>query len=65
VNVNAADKECVSDETLVCAHLKWGWTTSPTFGQYLDWLATYYKDEIAAGLWIQVILDLHPVHRLD
>jgi hypothetical protein len=54
-----------SDETMVCAHSKSGWTTIKTFRQYLDWLAMYYEDEIAAGYWIQLILDLYPVHRSD
>jgi hypothetical protein len=52
-----------SDETLVCAHSKSGWTRIATFLQYLDWLAKYYEDEIAAGFSIQLILDLYPVHR--
>jgi hypothetical protein len=39
-----------SDETLVCAHSKSGWTPITTFLQYLDWPVKYYKDQIAQHL---------------
>jgi hypothetical protein len=40
-----------------------GWTTKETFARYLDWLAGQYREKMALGCQLDLVLDCHSVHR--
>jgi hypothetical protein len=52
-----------SNPAIVRDHSLSGWTTKETFARYLDWLAGEYREKIAAGCPLHLVLDCHSVHR--
>jgi hypothetical protein len=52
-----------SNPAIVRDHSLSGWTTKETFARYLDWLAGQYREKMAAGCQLDLVLDCYSVHR--
>jgi hypothetical protein len=52
-----------SNPAIVRDHSLSGWTTKETFARYLDWLAGRYRERMAVGCQLDLVLDCYSVHR--